>query len=167
MQGKGKKSTNLYLEILGLKEPVNKHDIKRAYRIQIKKWHPDTISESDERYKEATERCKLINEAYENLENYDSENIDSGIKKTSNEAEQKTKFSQEPGINRVRVKSSNIHSIGYDEKTKVLQIEFLNGGIYEYYDVPFEIYFKLINAKSKGRFASQHIYYNYRYRSTK
>jgi hypothetical protein len=34
------------------------------------------------------------------------------------------------------VKSSQILSVGYDPKTEILYIEFLNWNVYEYYNVP-------------------------------
>jgi hypothetical protein len=39
-------------------------------------------------------------------------------------------------MNREAVTSSNIASIGYDEDSQTLEIEFLNGGLYQYFDVP-------------------------------
>ena len=37
------------------------------------------------------------------------------------------------------VKSSQILSVGYDPKTEILYIEFLNWNVYEYYNVPGEV----------------------------
>ncbi|HKO77819.1 MAG TPA: KTSC domain-containing protein [Flavobacterium sp.] len=45
-------------------------------------------------------------------------------------------------MRRQSVKSSNIAAIGHDETNKVLEIEFLSGGIYQYLDVP---YYALMN----------------------
>lgn len=39
-------------------------------------------------------------------------------------------------MNRKSVTSSNIASIGYDETSETLEIEFKNGGVYQYFDVP-------------------------------
>jgi len=36
-------------------------------------------------------------------------------------------------MNRQTVSSSNIHSIGYDVKFQILEIEFQDGGIYQYF----------------------------------
>ena len=36
-------------------------------------------------------------------------------------------------MERIRVKSGTIRSIGYDESTKILEIEFQQGGIYRYF----------------------------------
>ena len=37
---------------------------------------------------------------------------------------------------RKSVTSSDIRSIGYDDETRILEIEFHSGGIYQYYSVP-------------------------------
>lgn len=55
-------------------------------------------------------------------------------------------------MNRIPVKSSNINSIGYDEKNKTLEIEFHSGGIYQYLNVEKELYDNIMSASSKGGF---------------
>jgi len=37
---------------------------------------------------------------------------------------------------RMSVSSSNISSVGYDPKTQTLEVEFHNGGVYQYFNVP-------------------------------
>ena len=59
------------------------------------------------------------------------------------------------------VESSNIDSIGYDEDEGTLRILFINGHMYEYYDVPQYVFDDLFGADSKGKYAHQHIYKNY------
>ena len=39
-------------------------------------------------------------------------------------------------MNRSAVASSNVSSIGYDTATQTLEVEFLNGRVYQYYGVP-------------------------------
>lgn len=53
---------------------------------------------------------------------------------------------------REAVASSTIISIGYDEPTETLEVEFLNGGIYQYYNVPPPIFEQFRLAPSKGQF---------------
>ena len=36
--------------------------------------------------------------------------------------------------------SSNIRSVGYDKKESLLEVEFNNGGVYQYADVPAETF---------------------------
>lgn len=50
------------------------------------------------------------------------------------------------------VTSSNVASIGYDLVTATLEIEFNNGGIYQYFDVPEVIYQEFIGEPSKDQF---------------
>ncbi len=64
---------------------------------------------------------------------------------------------------RTQVGSSNIASIGYDQKTKTLEVEFLNGSIYQYFDVPQAVYEEFIRAESKGKYLAYQIKGNYRY----
>ena len=55
------------------------------------------------------------------------------------------------------VSSSAISSVGYDRKAKTLELEFSSGGVYDYYEVPPEVYAALMSAESKGRFVSEQI----------
>ena len=66
-------------------------------------------------------------------------------------------------MNRQPVTSSNIASIGYDAESQTLEIEFLNGGVYQYFDVPQHVYDGLIIADSHGQFLAQNIKGAYRY----
>lgn len=59
--------------------------------------------------------------------------------------------------------SSNIESIGYDLDTATLEIEFKNNSIYQYFDVPQNIFNDLMMAESKGQYLAQHIKGVYRY----
>lgn len=65
---------------------------------------------------------------------------------------------------RKRVNSSNLQSIGYDPKSKTLEIEFHSGGIYQYSNVPTSIYDALMSASSRGSFFQNNIRDRFRYR---
>ena len=52
----------------------------------------------------------------------------------------------------IPVTSTTMISVGYDFETRVLEIEFIDGAIYQYFDVPEELYQGLLNAESKGRY---------------
>lgn len=54
-------------------------------------------------------------------------------------------------MERSRVESSVIASIGYDAATSVLEVEFHNGGVYRYFLVPPSVYRALAGAASIGR----------------
>lgn len=66
-------------------------------------------------------------------------------------------------MKRIPVKSSDIASVGYDELTLTLEIEFKNGSIYEYYRVPKAVYLALMNADSKGKYFRKYIRGNHMY----
>ncbi len=61
------------------------------------------------------------------------------------------------------VDSSNLRSVGYDEATQTLEIEFHNGGIYQYYAVP-SVYQALMSAPSHGKYFHAHIKGVYQYK---
>lgn len=58
---------------------------------------------------------------------------------------------------RKNVSSSNIKSIGYDESTSTLEVEFLNGNIYQYSNIPESLYINLMNADSHGEYLDAYI----------
>lgn len=60
-------------------------------------------------------------------------------------------------MERIPVQSSNIAAIGYDDTNAILEVEFLNGSIYQYYGVPRDTYDSLMNAASKGSFLNAFI----------
>lgn len=64
-------------------------------------------------------------------------------------------------MERQPVSSSNIASIGYEDGT--LEVEFLNGSVYQYFDVPEPVYQGLMNTDSHGQFLHQVVKGNYRY----
>ena len=66
-------------------------------------------------------------------------------------------------MQRIQVESSNIAAIGYDEKFETLEVEFLNGAVYQYFDVPKQIYDGLMSASSHGQYLNQNIKGSYRY----
>jgi len=55
-------------------------------------------------------------------------------------------------MNRVSVASTVLRSVGYDDSTSTLEVEFHNGAVYEYRSVPTEIYAALMSAASKGHY---------------
>lgn len=66
-------------------------------------------------------------------------------------------------MQRYSVASSNIASIGYDATTETLEIEFLSGSVYQYYNVPQNVYDELMAEGSKGRFLNTYIKNAYPY----
>ena len=59
------------------------------------------------------------------------------------------------------VGSTNLMSIGYDRETETLEVEFLNGRIYQYYGVPNNLHDQLMQAPSKGQFFNSYVRNSY------
>lgn len=67
-------------------------------------------------------------------------------------------------MERVRVKSGSIRTIGYDESEQILEIQFTHGGIYRYFGVPKKIYDSLMRAPpSYGTYHARYIKNRYRH----
>lgn len=60
-------------------------------------------------------------------------------------------------MERQYVSSSNIASIGYDASDMILEVEFLNRAIYQYYDVPQSVYDGLMSASSHGSYLDAYV----------
>lgn len=70
---------------------------------------------------------------------------------------------EEKTFKRISVESSNICSVGYDLKSQTLEIEFLNGSVYQYFDVPQQIFDGLMSAESHGKYFVVNIRSNFKY----
>lgn len=55
------------------------------------------------------------------------------------------------------VSSGSLRSVGYDPARRVLEAEFLNGGIYRYLRVPKSVYLALLAAESKGAYFNRRV----------
>lgn len=60
-------------------------------------------------------------------------------------------------IARQPVQSSALAAVGYSKHLRALEIEFVNGAIYRYSDVPPETYRELMKARSKAHFYDQNV----------
>lgn len=70
-------------------------------------------------------------------------------------------------MQRQRVSSSSIRSIGYEPDNKILEIELKSGGLYQYFDVGQEVYSDLLEAASVGRYYTKYVRNVYRFRKVK
>lgn len=66
-------------------------------------------------------------------------------------------------MERENVSSSNLESIGYDYHNEILEIEFKNNSVYQYFNVPENVYDELMNASSHGVYFSANIKNDYEY----
>ncbi|HXX42809.1 MAG TPA: KTSC domain-containing protein [Chthoniobacterales bacterium] len=64
-------------------------------------------------------------------------------------------------IPRQHVESSALRSIGYSRRRHILEIEFVNGAIYRYYDITLSVYRDLMAAESKARYYDFNIRHKY------
>ncbi|MCU4734218.1 MAG: KTSC domain-containing protein [Bacillus cereus] len=64
----------------------------------------------------------------------------------------------------IPVNSSNLSAVGYDNRTQTLRVSFLNRTVYDYYNVPENLYQGLMTASSHGGYLDRYIKKaNYRY----
>ena len=60
-------------------------------------------------------------------------------------------------MDRTPITSSNLVSVGYDEKTQVLEVEFKPSSLYQYTGVPKRVYDEMTRAESPGKFFHAHV----------
>ncbi|SEN51865.1 DnaJ domain-containing protein [Mucilaginibacter gossypiicola] len=133
-----------YRKLLNVTENAELSELRTVYKSMMKTWHPDRFQ--DESRIEAEEKSKTIIEAYHFLVSIAPET----------RAQTLSDYTATTTL-------SNIADFEY--KQQVLKVTFLDGNVYEYFDVPKAIYTKLINADSPGRFARRHIFNEFVYRS--
>lgn len=66
-------------------------------------------------------------------------------------------------MDRTPVSSSNIASIGYDEDSQTLEVEFKDGSVYQYSGVPLSEHKGIMNASSHGSYLNANIKNRYLY----
>jgi len=67
-------------------------------------------------------------------------------------------------LTRTPVSSSNLKSVGYDQNTEILEVEFHSGGIYQYSNVPSSVHIALMSAGSVGSYFNQHVKNKYSFK---
>ncbi len=60
-------------------------------------------------------------------------------------------------MERTSVSSSNISAIGYEAETNTLEVEFLNGSVYQYAGVSVDEFEAMMSADSKGKYLNANI----------
>ena len=63
----------------------------------------------------------------------------------------------------VLVDSTTLASVGHDVKSAVLELQFRNGAVYQYFSVPRGVYQSLLWAPSKGAYFNHNIRGRYPY----
>jgi KTSC domain len=67
-------------------------------------------------------------------------------------------------LERVILNSSSVASVGYDPEGGILEVEFTSGSVYEYYQVPRQVFDGLVSAPSSGHYMATKVKDVYRYR---
>jgi hypothetical protein len=60
-------------------------------------------------------------------------------------------------LERQPVRSRILRSVGYDDSTKILEIEFHTGLVYQYSGVPSKVYADLMHSSEIGKFFSEKV----------
>ncbi len=60
-------------------------------------------------------------------------------------------------MDRIPVSSSIIATVGHDAETLTLEVEFLNGSVYQYMNVPADVYNEMIASSSAGSYLAKNI----------
>lgn len=66
-------------------------------------------------------------------------------------------------MRRFSVSSTSLRSLGYDVRRRVLEVEFLSGKIYRYFEVPGLLLLRLLAADSIGAYFNRHVRDRFRY----
>jgi len=64
-------------------------------------------------------------------------------------------------MERKYIESSMIRSIGFDQETSILEIEFNSGAIWQYFDFPESKWYEFENAESQGKYFNREILNQY------
>ena len=60
-------------------------------------------------------------------------------------------------MKREKVDSSIIYSIGFDKEKSILEVEFVDGAVFRYTDIPYREYLGLMDAGSHGKYFLRNI----------
>ena len=136
-----------YRKLLGVDKTVELKELKTIYRNLMKEWHPDKFNADETAKLEAEEKSKEFIEAYNFLISIAPETVES--------------FKEEY-LHTI----TNSGLIDYQYKARVLEVKYTDGSVYEYFDVPSNIYNKLLNSDVPGRFIRRNICGAFVYRKT-
>ena len=64
-------------------------------------------------------------------------------------------------LDRKRVESDIFRSIGYDVDSRIMEVEFKDGLVFRYFQVPEGIHKRLMRTRSKSAFFRNNIHYQY------
>jgi len=67
-------------------------------------------------------------------------------------------------MTQTRVLSQLLKAIGYDANSGTLEVQFRNGGTFQFFSVPAFVYNKLLNAESKGSYFENRVRPHFKFR---
>jgi len=134
-----------YRKLLNVDKTVELKELKSIYRGLMKEWHPDKFSGNDEAKLDAEEKSKEFIEAYNFLVSINPETLE-----LNKEEYEKT------------IGEANV--LDYNYKARILTVNFSDGSVYEYFEVPSNVYNKLLNSSTPARFIRRNICTEYTYR---
>jgi len=134
-----------YRKLLNVDKNVELKELKSIYRGLMKEWHPDKFSGNDEAKLDAEEKSKEFIEAYNFLVSINPETLE-----LNKEEYEKT--------------TTEANVLDYNYKARVLTVNFSDGSVYEYFEVPSNVYNKLLNSSTPARFIRRNICTEYTYR---
>lgn len=154
-----------HFQILGVTRNSTREEIRKAYRAQIRIWHPDKFQQQPEKLAKALEISKQLTLAFQLLKNYSPPGMNAGkpSKQKFNDSKTASMRTGKPEFHRVKVNSQKIWSVAYDPFTRILEVEFYKEGIHHYFDVPEIVYNHLRFADSVDDYLDKHISGKYRF----
>lgn len=134
-----------YRKLLGVTKTTEVKELKTIYRNLMKEWHPDKFQDNEEGKHEAELKSRQFIEAYNFLVSIAPETIEKALPEYT-----KT------------ITACTILNYSYEKS--ILQLNFVDGSSYEYFDVPKALYVKLNSSDVPARFCRRHIYHTFVYR---
>ena len=155
--------------ILGLEELPSLEELKKAYKLMVKQWHPDKFQNKPETEKLALKKTQEINNAYRFLlkefESPEEKPVRPKTKNTRHNYPWQT-YSDgfpDPAAVEFFLNSSHIVSAGYNKVRRILFLKFIGDEIFLYFDVPEFIFDHLLRARSPGKYAMKFVYDRFRH----
>jgi KTSC domain/DnaJ domain len=153
-------------------EKITSEELKKIYKKEILKWHPDVATNYGISNEEATRKTQRIILSFEilskNLDSLDSSDFTHTYEsyytyRTSKPKNYKQYYDysiddiDESFINRTTLKSSNVKWVDYITDLQILVVRFKDSSVYFYFDVPKNVHNQFQKSDSPGRFVNQNL----------
>jgi curved DNA-binding protein CbpA len=167
---------------LALGSDFGEQELRTAYRSLIRRWHPDFFIAESQAQRDATEKAKTINVAYEFLsevlEEHGGRYAIPGRERGSDragaaswgdvhprrsyEGKPYSAGFPDPAVMEIFLKASHIISTAHSRTTRTLYIKFTGNVVYRYFGVTEALFEEFLNSRLHGKFAHRHIYSRFR-----